>query len=258
MAKAQEEGPLLLLDGMSLAFRAFFALPPEMATSSGIVTNAVHGFVGMLALLVREQRPSGVAVAFDLPGPTFRDAVVEDYKGGRDATPPELEPQIGIIIELARRPRDPDRDEGELRGGRRPRDARNPSARRGSTGHRRHRGPRLLPARGGPLRARPVQPARCLGVLALRRGRDLRAHRRRGGPLPAPRRAAGGPVRQPARRAGGGGEDRCQAPLAVQGLRRALRRTGRPHAQAPREPACARGAGPAQRRGHDPRARPGP
>ena len=53
---------------MSLAFRAFFALPPEMATSDGVVTNAVHGFVSMLALLVREQRPSGVAVAFDLPG----------------------------------------------------------------------------------------------------------------------------------------------------------------------------------------------
>ena len=85
---------------MSLAFRAFFALPPEMATSSGVVTNAVYGFVGMLALLVKEQRPSGIAVAFDLPGPTFRDEVVEDYKGGRDATPPELEPQIGIIIDL--------------------------------------------------------------------------------------------------------------------------------------------------------------
>jgi DNA polymerase-1 len=85
---------------MSLAFRAFFALPPEMATKDGVVTNAAYGFVGMLALLVREQRPSGVAVAFDLPGGTFRDDVVEDYKGGRDATPPELDPQIPIIIDL--------------------------------------------------------------------------------------------------------------------------------------------------------------
>lgn len=85
---AHDEGPLLLLDGMSLAFRAFFALPPEMATKDGVVTNAAYGFVSMLALLVREQRPSGVAVAFDLPGGTFRDDVVEEYKGGRDATPP--------------------------------------------------------------------------------------------------------------------------------------------------------------------------
>jgi DNA polymerase I len=96
----RDEAPLLLLDGMSLAFRAFFALPPEMATTAGVVTNAVYGFVSMLALLVREQRPSGVVVAFDLPGSTFRDDVVDDYKGGRDATPPELDPQLGIIIDL--------------------------------------------------------------------------------------------------------------------------------------------------------------
>ncbi|HEY8080699.1 MAG TPA: DNA polymerase I [Acidimicrobiales bacterium] len=95
-----EDGPLLLLDGMSLAFRAFFALPPEMATSDGVVTNAVYGFFSMLTLLVKEQRPSGLLVAFDLPGGTFRDDLVEEYKGGRDATPPELEPQFGMIIDL--------------------------------------------------------------------------------------------------------------------------------------------------------------
>jgi len=95
-----DDGPLLLLDGMSLAFRAFFALPPEMSTKDGVVTNAVHGFIGMLQLLVRDHRPSGVAVAFDLAGGTFRDDVVDDYKGGRDATPSELEPQFGIIMDL--------------------------------------------------------------------------------------------------------------------------------------------------------------
>jgi DNA polymerase-1 len=95
-----EDGPLLLLDGMSLAFRAFFALPPELTTKDGVVTNAAYGFTSMLALLVREQRPWGVAVAFDVGGATFRDAVVEDYKGGRDATPPELEPQFDIIVDL--------------------------------------------------------------------------------------------------------------------------------------------------------------
>jgi DNA polymerase-1 len=95
-----ERRPLLLLDGMSLAFRAFFALPPEMATRDGVVTNAVYGFFSMLAVLAKDQRPSGIAVAFDLPGGTFRDELVSDYKGGRDATPPELEPQFGIIVDL--------------------------------------------------------------------------------------------------------------------------------------------------------------
>ncbi len=90
-------GPLVLLDGMSLAFRSFFALPDDLATSAGVVTNAVHGFVSMLVNLVREYRPRGVAVAFDLPGGTFRDEVVPDYKGGRAATPEALLPQFDLI-----------------------------------------------------------------------------------------------------------------------------------------------------------------
>lgn len=94
------QGPLLLLDGMSLAFRAYFALPPDLATSTGVVTNAVHGFVSMLANLVRDHRPSGLAVAFDLPGGTFRDDMVADYKGGRAATPEDLLPQFDMIRAL--------------------------------------------------------------------------------------------------------------------------------------------------------------
>ena len=93
-------GPLLLLDGMSLAFRAYFALPPDLATSAGIVTNAVHGFTSMLHNLVRDHHPSGLAVAFDLPGETFRDEVVEDYKAGRSATPADLLPQFEMIRSL--------------------------------------------------------------------------------------------------------------------------------------------------------------
>nr|MDA8341363.1 DNA polymerase I [Actinomycetota bacterium] len=89
--------PLLLLDGMSLAFRSYFALPEDLATSAGLVTNAVHGFVSMLANLVRDYRPRGVAVAFDLPGGTFRDEVVPDYKGGRAETPESLLPQFDLI-----------------------------------------------------------------------------------------------------------------------------------------------------------------
>ncbi|MGH9019812.1 MAG: 5'-3' exonuclease, partial [Acidimicrobiales bacterium] len=97
---ASDQRPLLLLDGMSLAFRAYFALSTEIATSTGLVTNALHGFAGMLHSLVRTQEPRAVAVAFDLPGGTFRDTMVEDYKGGRDETPVEIEHQFDLIRQL--------------------------------------------------------------------------------------------------------------------------------------------------------------
>ncbi len=92
--------PLVLLDGMSLAFRAFFALSTDIATSSGLVTNALHGFASMLHSLVRSQSPRALAVAFDLPGGTFRDAMTPDYKGGRAETPPEIEHQFELIRNL--------------------------------------------------------------------------------------------------------------------------------------------------------------
>jgi DNA polymerase-1 len=82
---------------MSLAFRAFFALPPDIQTSSGLVTNALHGFASMLVSLVGSQRPRALAVAFDLPGGTFRDELTEDYKGGRAETPVEIEHQFDLI-----------------------------------------------------------------------------------------------------------------------------------------------------------------
>ncbi len=101
MASAQvRTGPLLLLDGMSLAFRAYFALPDTLATSTGLVTNAVHGFASMLVYLIREQRPSALAVAFDAPGATFRDEILEDYKAGRAETPWLLPPQFDMIREV--------------------------------------------------------------------------------------------------------------------------------------------------------------
>src|SRR5260370_10075582 len=101
MATAPERsGPLLLLDGMSLAFRAYFALPDSLATSTGVVTNAVHGFTSMLVYLIRDQRPSALAVAFDHPGDTFRDEMNADYKAGRAETPNLLPPQFDIIREV--------------------------------------------------------------------------------------------------------------------------------------------------------------
>jgi DNA polymerase-1 len=82
---------------MSLAYRAYFALPPELTTKAGTVTNAVHGFTSMLIYLVREHRPSAMAVAFDPPGRTFRDDLHAEYKAGRSDTPDELTPQFDMI-----------------------------------------------------------------------------------------------------------------------------------------------------------------
>jgi DNA polymerase-1 len=99
---SERSGPLILLDGMSLAFRAYFALPPELTTRAGTVTNAVHGFISMLIYLVREHRPSALAVAFDPSGPTFRDELHAEYKAGRSETPEELTPQFDMIRETVR------------------------------------------------------------------------------------------------------------------------------------------------------------
>ncbi|GMA37468.1 5'-3' exonuclease [Demequina litorisediminis] len=92
---------LLLIDGLSMAFRAFFGLPVEnFATSTGVPTNAVYGFTTMLATLMKDHAPTHVAVAFDLPGGTFRTEELPAYKGTRDATPPEFEPQVPLIREM--------------------------------------------------------------------------------------------------------------------------------------------------------------
>jgi len=101
-AESLDRGPLFLLDGMSLAFRAYFALPADLATSSGLVTNAIHGFASMLLSIVRDHQPGALAVAFDLPGGTFRDDLVEEYKGGRAETPEDLLPQFDLIKDLVR------------------------------------------------------------------------------------------------------------------------------------------------------------
>jgi DNA polymerase-1 len=90
----------MLLDGNSLAYRAFFALPTDMATASGQVTNAVFGFTSMLVNLLRDHRPDSVAVAFDRPEPTFRHEMTSDYKAGRSAAPDILRQQMGLVRQL--------------------------------------------------------------------------------------------------------------------------------------------------------------
>jgi DNA polymerase I len=91
---------LLLLDGHSLAYRAFFALPDTLRTSSGELTNAVHGFVSMLVRLLVERAPAAIAVAFDVGEDEERTAAYEDYKAGRDEMPDELATQIDRLHEV--------------------------------------------------------------------------------------------------------------------------------------------------------------
>ena len=91
---------LMLIDGNSLTYRAFFALPTDMATASGQVTNAVFGFTSMLVNLLRDQKPDHLAVVFDRSEPTFRHEALDTYKGNRDATPDLLREQMGIVRQV--------------------------------------------------------------------------------------------------------------------------------------------------------------
>jgi len=94
-------GTFLLLDGNSLVFRAWFALADAgLRTSAGQQTQAVFGFTTMLARLLQDFRPDGLAVAFDRPEPTFRDSIVADYKAGRAEAPEPLLEQLGLVREL--------------------------------------------------------------------------------------------------------------------------------------------------------------
>ncbi|MHA7283861.1 DNA polymerase I [Arthrobacter sp. TMS2-4] len=84
-----------------MAFRAFYALPPEnFSTDTGQHTNAVYGFTAMLINLIKDQQPSHVAVAFDLDTPTFRSEEYTEYKGGRSKTPEEFHGQVDLIIKV--------------------------------------------------------------------------------------------------------------------------------------------------------------
>ena len=92
---------LLLLDGHSLAYRAWFALPVEnFATTTGLPTNAVYGFTAMLINVLRDEKPTKVAVAFDRSEPTFRHEKYVEYKAGRTKAPDEFRGQISLIFEV--------------------------------------------------------------------------------------------------------------------------------------------------------------
>ncbi|MFN8036542.1 MAG: DNA polymerase I [Acidimicrobiia bacterium] len=91
---------LLLLDGHSLAYRAFYALPTDLATKDGTVTNAVYGFTAMLVKVLADEHPDYLAVAFDAAAPTFRKEMDAEYKAGRKETPDLFRSQLPLIHEV--------------------------------------------------------------------------------------------------------------------------------------------------------------
>ncbi len=91
---------LLLIDGNSLTYRAFFAIPRDMVTRTGQETNAVFGFTQMLISLLRDHEPAGVAVAFDRPGGTFRHERLPSYKANREKQEDSLYQQLDLVREL--------------------------------------------------------------------------------------------------------------------------------------------------------------
>ena len=91
---------LMALDGNSLAYRAFFALPTDMVTASGQVTNSIYGFTSMFLTLMRDHKPDGVVVVFDRKEPTFRHEAAPEYKAQRESQPDILYQQLDLIREM--------------------------------------------------------------------------------------------------------------------------------------------------------------
>jgi DNA polymerase-1 len=91
---------VMALDGNSLAYRAFYALPEDMSNASGQSTNAVYGFTTMLLNLAKEHTPDALLVVFDRPEPTFRHLAIPEYKAQREKAPDTLFQQLGLIREL--------------------------------------------------------------------------------------------------------------------------------------------------------------
>jgi len=96
-------GRLMLLDGHSLAYRAFFALPVDnFSTTTGQPTNAVYGFTSMLVNVIRDEKPTHIAVAFDVSRKTFRSEMFPAYKANREASPEAFKNQVPLIEEVLR------------------------------------------------------------------------------------------------------------------------------------------------------------
>jgi DNA polymerase-1 len=101
MASTDSALHLMLIDGHSLVHRAYHALPPDMMTSAGELTNAVFGFTSIVLKEIQELRPSHIVMALDRPAPTFRHRQFAEYKATRPSTPPPLTSQFQRVREVA-------------------------------------------------------------------------------------------------------------------------------------------------------------
>uniref|UniRef100_UPI004049EF58 5'-3' exonuclease n=1 Tax=Candidatus Planktophila sp. TaxID=2175601 RepID=UPI004049EF58 len=102
-AVKKSDARVLLIDGHSMAYRAFFALPAEnFTTASGQHTNAIYGFATMLLSLLSSEKPTHVAVAFDVSRTTFRSEIFPEYKANRAKTPDEFRSQMSYLNELVK------------------------------------------------------------------------------------------------------------------------------------------------------------
>ena len=91
---------LVLIDGHSILFRAFYGVPLTMTAPDGLHTNAIFGFINILTKILDEEKPDYLAVAFDLPSPTFRHELYADYKGTRSSAPDEFREQVPVVKKL--------------------------------------------------------------------------------------------------------------------------------------------------------------
>lgn len=91
---------LLLIDGFSLLFRAYYGMPMGMTSPDGVHTNAIYGFLSVLNKMIEDEAPDYMAVAFDLPEPTFRHKLYPEYKGTRSEAPPEFKEQVPVLRKL--------------------------------------------------------------------------------------------------------------------------------------------------------------
>ena len=210
LCRPRADPKLMLIDGHSIAYRAFFALPVEnFSTVTGQHTNGVFGFTSMLINVLRDEAPTHLGVAFDVSRRTFRSEIYPEYKANRSThagrVPRSARPGQGG----AQGPQHRLRGEGGLRGRRRDRHPGHPGRGAGVRRADLHRGPgrvpagqrqrhRALPAQGR-LRPGPDDPQGGGGEVL----RDPR-------PVPGPGRAGRGVQRQPARGARGRAQDRGQ------------------------------------------------
>ena len=241
---------LLLLDGHSLAYRAFYALPVEnFSTTTGQPTNAVYGFTSMLINVLRDENPTHVAVAFDVSRSTFRSELFAEYKANRSASPTDFKGQVDLVKEVLEALRIPSLRGRGLRGRRRHRDRDRAGRARGLRRPDLHRRPRraaagLRPGHG----ALPAQGR--LGHVAVHARVGAGEVRPEPGAVPRLRRAARRPERQPAQHPERGGEDRDQVDRGVRRPRPAGRPGRRGQGQGRRRAARPPGPGGAEPPAH--------